>query len=250
MSESEEVQNESEALLELEKAQEGAGQLENIIPPDAAEAAKGEGDGEGSVDEKETTKSAEATEEKEELSPEDEEMKRLAAAKREKDEAAMHDLRKEQTAGVSDMVYVRPPTKFPPPVDCLDSFLRMIGLRRPEPERSPILTTANEVANCREAMERVSYALSYNPPGTVLRWDKLLTVCNRTIEPSEEDPDPLRIGMEMEEFKLVLRTMYQRAKTSANDGISLMREYLPKMYDKHSLERGKRVSQVRFKDKR
>jgi len=42
-----------------------------------------------------------------------------------------------------------------------------------------VLTKANEVANFSEALQRVKYALNYNPPSTTLRWDKLLAVCNR-----------------------------------------------------------------------
>ena len=47
----------------------------------------------------------------------------------------------------------------------------------------------------------------------------------------------------MEEFKLVLRLIYSKFDKIRGDGIVLMHDYLPKMYDKHSLERGKRVSQ-------
>lgn len=144
---------------------------------------------------------------------------------------------------VTDEPYKHPPLQYPPPANCLDSFLRSIGLRKPDPLRRPPLTRAQEVCNYAEAMDRVNYALRYNPPSTVLRWDKLLTVTNRGIEPSEVEPDPLRINLDMEELKLVLRTTYHRAKVKPTLEVELLREFLPKMYDKHSLERGKRVSQ-------
>jgi hypothetical protein len=92
-------------------------------------------------------------------------------------------------------------------------------------------------------MERIAYALDTHPPGTVLRWDKLLQVANRHIEPTEEEQDPLRLELTMEEFKLVLRMIYSKFTKIRGDGIVLMRDFLPKMYDKHNLERGKRVSQ-------
>ena len=144
---------------------------------------------------------------------------------------------------VTDVPYKHPPLEYPPPANCLDSFLRSIGLRKPEPLRRPPLSRAQEVCNYPEAMERINYALRYNPPSTVLRWDKLVTVCNRGIEPSDLEPDPLRLKLDMEELKLVLRTTYHRTQVQAAAGVVLMREFLPKMYDKHSLERGKRVSQ-------
>ncbi len=150
---------------------------------------------------------------------------------------------------VSNEPYVRPPIEYPPPANCFDWFLIKIGWYKPKPLRTPPLTRANEVCNFNEAVERVKYAINFHPPSTALRWDKLLMVCNRTIEPTDDDPDPIRIKLEMEEFKLVLRTMYHRAKVIPTVGVNLMREFLPKMYDKHSLERGKRVSQKERDDK-
>ncbi len=141
------------------------------------------------------------------------------------------------------MDYYRPPPQYPKPTGCLDYLLRLSGFRKVPPIRRTPITDANEVLTNREAMERISFALDTHPPGTVLRWDKLLTVANRSIAPTEEEPDPLRLDLSMEEFKLVLRMIYSKFDTLRGDGIVLMRDYLPKMYDKHSLERGKRVSQ-------
>lgn len=150
---------------------------------------------------------------------------------------------------VGEIPYKRPPLEYPPPANCLDSFLRSLGLSKPQPLRRPPLTKAVEICNFPEALERVRYALRFNPPSTVLRWGKLVTVCNRSIEPSEFEPDPLRLEVNEEEFKLVCRTIYHRTKLEEVQSVVLMRDMLPKMYDKHSLERGKRVSQ-KERDKR
>ena len=121
-----------------------------------------------------------------------------------------------------------------------------IGWRKVEPifiRRDP-LRTAQEVFDNPEARERITYAVDFAPPGTVFRWQKMLRVANRDIEPTEEIPDPLRLDLEMEELKRVLRMLYNDVVKVNSDGIALMRDLLPKMYDKHSLERGKRVSQT------
>lgn len=150
---------------------------------------------------------------------------------------------------VEGMDYSRPLPRYPEPTGCLDYILRLSGLRKVPPIRRDPITDANEVLANREAMERIAYALDTHPPGTVLRWDKLLTVANRSIVPSEEDEDPLRLELTMEEFKLVLRLIYSKFDKIRGDGIVLMHDYLPKMYDKHSLERGKRVSQKERDDR-
>ena len=141
------------------------------------------------------------------------------------------------------MEYHNPELRYPPNAGCIDARLRFVGLRKVPPIRRPPLATADEVLGNREAMERIVYALETHPPGTALRWNKLLTVANRSVEPSEEDLDPLRLDLSMEEFKMVLRQIYAKFDKIRGDGIVLMRDYLPKMYDKHHLERGKRVSQ-------
>ncbi len=150
---------------------------------------------------------------------------------------------------MSDVPYVRPPLQYPPPANCVEAIFRRLGFFKPKPLRRPALTRAEEVCNFPDAMARVKYALSLNPPSTTLRWDKLLAVCNGRIEPTEVEPDPLQIQLDMEEFKLVLRTTYHRAQVPSSLGITLMREFLPKMYDKHTIERGKRVSQKERDDK-
>ena len=92
-------------------------------------------------------------------------------------------------------------------------------------------------------MIKVFAALKEAPPGTVLRWDKLVQICNRSLEPSEENPDPLRMLIDIDELKKILQYVFEETGSTGSDGMTLMREYIPKMYDKHSLERGRRVSQ-------
>ena len=61
-----------------------------------------------------------------------------------------------------------------------------------------------------EAMELVFKSLSIYPPGTVLRWDKILELVNKVIEPNPpEDPDPLRILISSEDLKLTLVHIYE-----------------------------------------
>jgi hypothetical protein len=110
-------------------------------------------------------------------------------------------------------------------------------------EAPPPLTTAVEVMANEEALARIKATLEFAPPGTVFRWDKLLTAANR-VEP-QTDPKvfPLQLKLEMDEYKACLQKIFDSVTSVNSDGIALMREYIPKMYDKHSVERGRRVSQ-------
>ena len=45
-----------------------------------------------------------------------------------------------------------------------------------------------------------------------MRWDKLLAVVNRSIEPTEEDPDPTRVELELDEMKKAYRLKYHDIK--------------------------------------
>lgn len=114
--------------------------------------------------------------------------------------------------------------------------------------RDPV-KTCEEVLAAYDGLDRILYAIAEAPPGTVFRWDKMLAVATREIEPSPAQPDPLRINIDMEELKKILRTVYKTTSSASSDGILLCREYIPKMYDKHSLERGKRVSQREREEK-
>jgi hypothetical protein len=114
-------------------------------------------------------------------------------------------------------------------------------------------------------MDRFAEAVKACPPGTVLRFDKLLQFVNRDREPTVEDVDPPRMLINEGKFlpftilsayntrlhepylavdlMSILKYKYESIKETSSDGLSLMREKLPKYFDKHSLDRGRRVSQ-------
>jgi hypothetical protein len=63
------------------------------------------------------------------------------------------------------------------------------------------------------------------------------------VEPSDEEPDPIRLKIKDNDLKFILKSVYEGTTSAKSDGLTLMREYIPVMYEKHSLERGRRVSQ-------
>lgn len=124
------------------------------------------------------------------------------------------------------------------------NFLVFLGLRPRIPPRRPICKGPAMVFAQPDAIQKVRDALVFAAPSNVFRWDKCLRFVNSVVECSEEEPDPIRIDIDMDGLKAVCRFLYNSTTKINSDGIALMREYLPKMYDKHSLERGKRVSQA------
>ena len=114
---------------------------------------------------------------------------------------------------------------------------------RKQPEAPPPLTTALQVFSNEEALLRVKAAVEFAPPSTVFRWEKLLKAVNR-IEP-QVDPKvfPVQMRLDQSELKKVLVMIYDNVAAVQSDGIALMRDYLPKMYDMHSVELARRVSQ-------
>lgn len=65
------------------------------------------------------------------------------------------------------------------------------------------------IGQSKEARERVFFAVENALPGTKMRWDKMLTVANRTIAATMEDKDPLRVQLSMKELKMVLKKFYE-----------------------------------------
>ena len=117
--------------------------------------------------------------------------------------------------------------------------------------RDPVTTAESVLSSAgNEGRERLLYAVEQAPPGTVFRWDKMLSVANRTIEPTEEAPDPLRVVLDMDELKKAFRTLYKETTSTSSEGVKLCRKFLPLMYDKHSLDRGRRVSQREREERR
>ncbi len=135
-------------------------------------------------------------------------------------------------------------------MSALDNFFKRFRKKKPPPppRREP-LRLAEQVIRSDEAKDRITTAVSKHGPGTSLRWDKMLKMINTNEEPTEENYDPLRVEIDKEELKLVLRNLYDNKRSIASDGLALAREFIPLMYDKHSVERALNVSQ-RERDQR
>lgn len=128
-------------------------------------------------------------------------------------------------------------------------FKRFRKKKPPPPPRREILRNAEQVVKNDEAKEKIIIAVGKFGPGVVLRWDKMLEIINTNVEPTEDNYDPLRLELDKEELRLTLRYLYDNKRSIASDGLALAREYIPLMYDKHSVERGMNVSQ-RERDQR
>lgn len=113
---------------------------------------------------------------------------------------------------------------------------------KPAPRREP-LRTLQEVLKSNEAKERIRESMHLYPPGVPNRWSRILAYINVNIEPTEKDPDPLRIIIDGNVLRSILKVFYDGMQSVESEGLSLSREFIPKLYDKHSLERGRRVSQ-------
>lgn len=132
----------------------------------------------------------------------------------------------------------------------MDNFLRRFRKKKPPPppRREP-LRNADQLIRSDEAKEKIINAVGKYGPGVPLRWDKMLQIINTNVEPTEENYDPLRVETGKEELKLVLRHLYDNKKSIASDGLALAREFIPLLYDKHTVDRALSVSQ-RERDQR
>lgn len=115
--------------------------------------------------------------------------------------------------------------------------------KKKQVERRPPIKSTKEILNSQEAKVRIQDAMKHILPGTPLRWDKILNLINHDPGPTEEIPDPLRIEIDMKELCITLKMMYDGLKQISSDGLALSRDNIPKIFDKHSFERAKRVSQ-------
>lgn len=122
------------------------------------------------------------------------------------------------------------------------------GKKLPPARRDPI-QSASEAVKSEEAKTVVSNVIKSHPPGLPNRWEKILSDVNIDVAPTEKCPDPLRLQLDVDNLLQLLRFMYDEVKFISSDGLALMREYIPKLYDKHSYDRGKRVSQLEREDK-
>lgn len=109
-------------------------------------------------------------------------------------------------------------------------------------EPPPPLTTVEQVLDNAEARERVTQAVAAFKPGSISRWNKILEVTNRKTMPTEEQPYPMNLELELNTLKEILVRMFHEVKYISSDGLALARNAIPEIYDKHSLERGSRVS--------
>lgn len=125
-----------------------------------------------------------------------------------------------------------------------DSVKKSLKLRRDPPPRREIITTAEGVLADEEALQKVLAAVEKHPPGQPGRWSQIIQLIAESPEPTEEEPDPLRVRLDLDTLVELLFRRYNEMRTIANsEGLALAREYIPRMYDKHSLQRGTKVSQ-------
>ena len=126
----------------------------------------------------------------------------------------------------------------------VDRILIALGLRKPKQEtiRRDPLTEVKDIMVSEEAMDMIWFALKTCPPGTALRWQKLVTVANRLIEPTEEEPDPIRLELDEERLKELLQKVFVTTESGSGEALELMRTFMPSFYDKHNFERAKKVS--------
>ena len=115
--------------------------------------------------------------------------------------------------------------------------------------RRPPLTLAEEVLGSLDAKRVIASAIEEIPPGEPNRWSTLLMVINRETEPTEDEPDPLRININAKELKTVLKTNYDQIATAHSSGIVLMRENFSVLYKGHTFEKAKRASQLERDEK-
>ena len=114
--------------------------------------------------------------------------------------------------------------------------------KKPEIVRREPFTEAQKILTDPEALEMIWFALKTNPPGTKMRWDKLIDVANRLIEPTEEEPDPIRLNIDRATMKEILIEIYKNTTSASAESLKLMRELIPIFYDKHTYDRAKKVA--------
>ena len=115
--------------------------------------------------------------------------------------------------------------------------------------RRPPLKTAEEIFRNNEARIRVEETVQKTQLTEKNRWQKLCNIISIQTEPSEKEPDPLRIDITVPVLKEVLFMVYNSVSSVIADGIVQMRQHLPTLYKKHNVKRGKIISQTE-RDKR
>ena len=101
------------------------------------------------------------------------------------------------------------------------------GFRRkkvePAPRRPP-LRSIEEVFNSNEAKTRIIEAMKANMPSTASRWDRIVEETNADIPQTEEEPDPLRLDLDLETIQSILKVFYDGVTSLESDGLTLLRE--------------------------
>ena len=123
------------------------------------------------------------------------------------------------------------------------SWLERIRKKKEPPPRRDVVETSEQVLGSAEALERISRAVQQYPPGASDRWNSMINLINTNDEPSKDIPDPLRVNITKDVLRVVLRDLYDKKRSIQSDGLALAREFIPLMYDKHTVERGINVSQ-------
>ena len=117
------------------------------------------------------------------------------------------------------------------------------GTSRLAPRRPP-LTTAKEIFNSNEARMKVEETVQKTQLTESNRWQKICNIVNIQTEPTEKEPDPLRVEITVPVLKEVLLLVYNSVSSVIADGIVQMRQHFPTLYKKHTVARGKVISQA------
>jgi hypothetical protein len=147
---------------------------------------------------------------------------------------SLHSLPKESTYSAPEVIEV--PLEPPPVVVRQSYFKKKIEVRKP-------LTKYEEILESDEAHEVIKTALLDNPPGILSRWDKIIKQINVVNQPTEENPSPFNVEISLIDLRKLLSAFYSSVTKVDSEGVLLMRDKMPIIFDKHSVDRGKRVSQ-------
>eukprot|EP01041_Mallomonas_annulata_P002124 gene2124-4148_t len=129
------------------------------------------------------------------------------------------------------------------------SFRKQLTLRHKSIVRREPLKKAEEIFKNEEAKAKITFAFEKLSPGESDRWKKLLDRANYNLEPTEEEPDPLRIDTDVVQLRLFYEILYNEISSTTSDSMAIVRSFIPEMYKKHNVERGMRISQYERDEK-
>jgi SAM-dependent methyltransferase len=135
------------------------------------------------------------------------------------------------------------------PVERSRSMSVLVGASSRLVPRRPPLKTAAEIFASNEARIRVEETVQKLQLTEKGRWQKICNIVNVQTEPSDKEPDPLRIEITVPVLKEVLKMVYSSVSAVIADGIVQMRQHFPTLYKKHTIKKGKVLSQTE-RDKR